>query len=513
MEATVATTAAAPEQTNASVSEASASSSSSPVKFAGRTRVKDLVGREDGGLGLVDAEVVVAGWIKTIRFGNKNRLAFINLNDGSSLSGIQIVVDDSKEGFDQLRRTECSTGASVWVGGKVVKSPGKGQAIELLAHRVALLGGSAPLEYPLAGKKDFTMEYLRDIAHLRARTNTFSAVTRVRNALSWATHQFFQEKGFLYVHTPLITCSDCEGAGEMFQVTTLLNGVKKPEEVVRTPTGEVDYAQDFFGRPAYLTVSGQLNGEYYACGLGNIYTFGPTFRAENSNTRRHLAEFWMIEPEMAFYDLHDNMDLAEAYVKHCIKHVLTHCAEDMKWLESIYKGEGGSLLARLEHVVATPFSRITYTEAIEALLKSGATFEEKVEWGIDMSSEHERYLTEKIYNGPTIVTDYPKDFKAFYMRLNDDGKTVAAMDVLMPTLGELIGGSQREERLDVLRERFREHNLPEEPYKAYLDTRRFGSVPHSGFGLGFERLVLFVTGIENIRDVIPFPRYPKHALF
>lgn len=480
--------------------------------FSSRWTVRDILGREDGGVGLVDQEGVVAGWIRTVRFGNKGKLAFINLNDGSLITGLQVVCDSNKEGFDQLKATDCSAGASIWIFGKVVKSPAKGQTVEFLASKVALVGGCDPLTYPLAGK-GHSVEFLREQAHLRARTNTFSAVARVRNGLSFATHQFFQAKGFLNVHTPLITCSDCEGAGEMFQVTTLLNNVKKPEEVARTPTGEINYAEDFFGKPSYLTVSGQLNGEYYACGLGNIYTFGPTFRAENSNTRRHLAEFWMIEPEMAFYDLVDNMDLAEAYVKHCIQHVLTTYPEDMKFLDSVYKGEGGSLLARLEHVLATPFTRITYTEAIEALLKSGAKFEEKVEWGIDMSSEHERYLTEKIYNTPVIVTDYPKDFKAFYMRLNDDGKTVAAMDVLMPTLGELIGGSQREERLDVLRARFAEHKLPEEPYKAYLDTRRFGSVPHSGFGLGFERLVLFVSGVENIRDAIPFPRYPKHAQF
>jgi len=476
-----------------------------------RWQVRELLGAADGGLSFVDQEGSVAGWIRAIRFGKKGQLAFINLNDGSLLGGLQIIAEDDKEGFAQLKLPECGVGASLRVFGKVVKSPAKGQTIEFFASKVVLIGGCDPLAYPLSGK-GHSMEFLRDIAHLRARTNTFSAMSRVRNGLAFATHQFFQQKGFLYVHTPLITCSDCEGAGEMFQVTTLLNGAKKPEEVKRTPTGEINYAEDFFGRPSYLTVSGQLNGEYYACGLGNIYTFGPTFRAENANTRRHLAEFWMIEPEMAFYDLQDNMDLAEEYVKYAIKHVLATYPDDMKFLDSIHKGEGG-LLARLENVLAAPFARITYTEAIDSLIKSGATFEDKVEWGIDMGAEHERYLTDKIYNGPVIVTDYPKEFKAFYMRLNDDGKTVAAMDVLIPTLGELIGGSQREERLDVLQERFKEHNLPEEPYKAYLDTRRFGSVPHSGFGLGFERLVLFVTGLENIRDVIPFPRYPKHALF
>lgn len=335
---------------------------------------------------------------------------------------------------------------------------------------------------------------------------------RVRNALAYATHRFFQERSFVYLHTPLITTSDCEGAGEMFQVTTLLNSAKRPEAVAKTQAGEIDYAQDFFGRPAYLTVSGQLNGEHYASALSNIYTFGPTFRAEDSNTRRHLAEFWMIEPEMAFFDLHDTMDLAEAYVKFCIQYALDTCPEDMQFLDKNYKGEG-NLLKRLQQVVSTPFKRITYTQAIQALIDSKKKFEEPVSWGIDMGSEHECFLTEQIFKSPVIVTDYPKTFKAFYMRLNEDGKTVAAMDVLMPTLGELIGGSQREERLDVLLERFKEKGLPEEPYQAYLDLRRFGTVPHSGFGLGFERLVLFTTGAQNIRDVIPFPRYPKHALF
>jgi asparaginyl-tRNA synthetase len=480
-------------------------------KFVGRVAIKSILGRSDQGEGLIGSLVIVAGWVRTIRLQGGGKFAFVNLNDGTFFEGLQIVVDSDKPGFDVFKRTECATGASMWFKGRIVKSPGKKQKVELLAVEVDLVGGCDPLKYPLA-PKEHSMEFLREVAHLRARTNTISAVMRVRNALAFATHKFFQEKDFVYMHTPLITTSDCEGAGEMFQVTTLLSGAKKPEELPTTPGGELDYAKDFFGRPAYLTVSGQLNGEHYASALSNIYTFGPTFRAEDSNTRRHLAEFWMIEPEMAFYDLHDCMDLAEAYVKYAIKYALDTCPEDMQFLDKNYKGEG-NLLKRLLQVVSTPFKRITYTQAIDALLKSKKTFEEPVSWGIDLSSEHERYLTEQIFKTPVIVTDYPKSFKAFYMRLNEDQQTVAAMDVLMPTLGELIGGSQREERLDVLIERFKEKGLPQEPYQAYLDLRRFGSVPHAGFGLGFERLVLFTTGIENIRDSIPFPRYPKHALF
>jgi len=351
---------------------------------------------------------------------------------------------------------------------------------------------------------------LRTIAHLRPRTNTIGAVTRVRNQLAFAIHKYYVEKGFYYINTPLITASDCEGAGEMFGVTTLMNGINSVKDIPATPEGKPDYTKDFFGRPSFLTVSGQLNGEIYACALSKIYTFGPTFRAENSHTTRHLAEFWMIEPEMAFYDLHDNMDLAEDFIKSVIKHVLETCPEDMAFFNQ-YVEKG--LLDRLKNVLENPFERITYTQAVDILKKTGQKFVVPVEWGLDLASEHERYLTEVVYKKPVIVTDYPKEFKSFYMRLNDDGKTVAAMDILVPKIGEIIGGSQREERLDVLEKRLEEVKLPKENYSWYLDLRRFGTVTHSGFGLGFERLVQFTTGVENIRDVIPFPRYPGHADF
>jgi len=495
--------------------------------FSNRTTLKEILAREDQGVGLVNHSFIVSGWVRTIRLAQKNTIAFVSLNDGSSSRSLQIVVDSDVPGFSDLEKTDANTGASIWAKGRLVASKGKGQKVEMLATKVMLLGGSDPTTYPLA-PKEHTMEHLRDVAHLRCRTATISAVARIRNALAFATHTFFQEKGFLYLHTPIITASDCEGAGEMFQITTLLSpqkgGSKTFIDDVPTVTHkqvvegqekevkEIDYSKDFFDRPAYLTVSGQLNGEQYACGLSNIYTFGPTFRAEYSFTARHLAEFWMIEPEMAFYDIHDNMNLAEAYLKFVLKYALDHCPDDMEFFDKLDKNKP-SLLNRLKQVIETPFKRITYTEAIEALIKSGKKFEVEPVWGIDMGSEHERFLTEQIFKMPIIVTNYPKSFKAFYMRLNEDGKTVAAMDVLVPRVGEIIGGSQREERMDVLLQMIAEKGLKEESYKHYLDLRRYGSVPHAGFGLGFERLVLFTTGIENIRDVIPFPRWPKHAEF
>jgi len=497
--------------------------------FSNRTTIKAILCRDDEGAGLVNKTFIICGWVRTIRLAQKNTIAFVSLNDGSTFKSLQIVVDNDVPGFADLERTDANTGASVWAKGKLVASKGKGQKVEMLAAKVKLLGGSDPMSYPLA-PKEHTMEHLRGHAHLRARTATVSAMARIRNALAFATHTFFQERGFIYLHTPIITASDCEGAGELFQVTTLLN---PPQKATKTylhniPTilagketlesgevrelREIDYTEDFFDRPAYLTVSGQLNGEQYACALSNIYTFGPTFRAEYSFTPRHLAEFWMIEPEMAFYDLQDNMALAEAYLKFTLQYALDHCPDDMAFFDKQDKSKP-SLLTRLKHVIETPFRRITYTEAIEALIKSGKKFEVDPVWGIDMGSEHERFLTEQIFKMPIIVTDYPKDFKAFYMRQNDDGRTVAAMDVLVPRVGEIIGGSQREERMDMLLKMIAEKKLKPESYAHYLDLRRFGSVPHAGFGLGFERLVMFCTGIDNIRDVIPFPRWPKHAEF
>jgi len=391
-----------------------------------------------------------------------------------------------------------------------VESPGKNQLVELQSKKIEVLGECEAGKYPLAkGRQE--LEYLRTIAHLRPRTNTIGAVTRVRNALAFATHLFFLWKGYVYIHTPIITGSDCEGAGEMFQITTLLNGLQFPKDIPQVKeTGKIDYSSEFFGHPTYMTVSGQLNGEIYACSMSNIYTFGPTFRAEVSHTPRHLAEFWMIEPEIAFADLEENMQIAEDYLKFCVKYAMDTCPEDMDFFNKfIEKG----LIERLQNVLSSPFERITYTQAIDILIKSGQKFEKAVSWGLDLASEHERYITEKVFKKPTIITDYPKEFKSFYMRMNEDGKTVAAMDILVPKIGEIIGGSQREERLDRLEKRIEELKLAKENYSWYLDLRRYGSVPHSGFGLGFERLVLFTTGIENIRDVIPFPRFPGHAEF
>lgn len=435
----------------------------------------------------------VKGWVRTRR-GNKN-VQFVALNDGSTINNLQIVFDLSKFSEEQLK--PITTGSSIHVKGEIVESQGSGQSVELLADELEIYG-TAPADYPLQ-KKGHTMEFLREKAHLRPRTNTFGAVLRIRHALAFAIHKFFNDKGFFYFHTPLITASDCEGAGAQFQVTTLpLTDLPKTED------GSIDYSKDFFGKMANLTVSGQLEGELGATALGLIYTFGPTFRAENSNTPRHLSEFWMIEPEMAFYEIEDNMDLAEEFIKYCINYALEHCYDDIKFLNDHFdKG----LIDTLKFVVDNDFVRLPYTEGIKILEESGKKFEFPVYWGVDLASEHERYLVEEHFKKPVILTDYPKEIKAFYMKLNDDGKTVRAMDVLFPKIGEIIGGSQREENYEKLLSRIKEMGL--EGMDWYLDTRKYGTVPHSGFGLGFERLVLFVTGMQNIRDVIPFPRYPK----
>lgn len=466
-----------------------------------RTKIRKLKELSSCTGEVTSQEVTLSGWVRTVR--HQKSFSFVELNDGSTLSNFQIVVPADLPRYEEWH-TQLTTGAAITVRGKVVESPGKGQTLEMQAFEVTMVGECPADRYPLQ-KKRHTFEYLRTIAHLRPRTNTFGAIARVRNALAFATHCFFQERGFLYVHTPIITASDCEGAGEMFQVTTLdLN------QVPRTSEGAIDYASDFFSKPAYLTVSGQLNGEICACALSDIYTFGPTFRAENSNTSRHLAEFWMIEPEMAFADLHDNMACAESYLKFLLNYVLERCPEDMTFFNQ-YISPG--LLERLQHIIETPFERMTYTEAIQRLQQSSKSFEFPVKWGLDLQSEHERYLAEECVGKPLIVTDYPKEIKAFYMRANEDGKTVAAMDVLFPQVGEIIGGSQREERLSYLEKRLQEAGLSCESYSWYLELRQYGSVPHAGFGAGFERLVQFTTGMENIRDVIPFPRYPGKAEF
>lgn len=450
---------------------------------------------------LVGTEVTVKGWVRTVR--NQKTFAFIEVNDGSCLSNLQVIANPDLPNYEKTL-SQLSTGVSVAITGVVVESPGKHQELELQAKDIKIIGPCDPESYPLQ-KKRHTFEFLRTIAHLRPRTNTLGAVTRIRNALAFATHLFFQEKGFLYIHTPIITASDCEGAGKMFQVTTL-----DQASVPKTKEGNVDYAQDFFGKPAYLTVSGQLNGEIYACALSDIYTFGPTFRAENSNTSRHLAEFWMIEPEMAFADINDDQDCAEAYLKFIFKYILENCQEDMQFFD---KHVSTGVIQRLQHIVETPFERASYTYAVRILEKSNKPFEFPVKWGSDIQSEHERYLAEEFFAKPVIITDYPKQIKAFYMRENEDGKTVAAMDVLVPKVGEIIGGSQREERLDVLEKKIKDMGLHAEDYWWYLELRKYGSVPHAGFGAGFERLVQFATGMENIRDVIPFPRFPGRADF
>ena len=445
-------------------------------------------------------DVVVKGWVRTKR-GNKN-VAFIALNDGSTINNIQVVCDLAK--FPDELMKQITTGACLSVKGPLVESMGSGQAVEVQAAEIEVLGTADPDTYPLQ-KKGHSMEFLREIAHLRPRTNTFGAVLRIRHAMAFAIHKFFNDKGFVYLHTPLITGSDCEGAGEMFQVTTMdLNNIPRKED------GSIDFDKDFFGRQTALTVSGQLEGELGATALGEIYTFGPTFRAENSNTPRHLAEFWMVEPEMAFYEVDDLMDLEEEFIKYLVQYALDNCKDDLAFLNKMIDPE---LIERLKSVVSTKFERVTYTKAIEILEKSGQKFEFPVSWGVDLQSEHERYLVEKHFGKPVILTDYPKDIKAFYMKQNDDGKTVRGTDVLFPKIGEIIGGSERESSLEKLQRRIEELKMDTTNLWWYIDTRRFGTCPHSGFGLGFERLLLFVTGMSNIRDVIPFPRTPKSAEF
>ncbi|CAI0627277.1 unnamed protein product [Linum tenue] len=542
--------------------------------FSDRVPIRSIVSRPDGGAGLAGQRIRAGGWVKTGREQGKGAFAFLEVNDGSCLANLQVMVDAGvvEEGLGYL----VATGTSVSVEG-LLKVPPEGakQKIELRVEKVLHVGPVDPAKYPIP-KTRLTLEKLRDRIHFRARTNTISAIARIRNALAYATHSFFQENGFLYVHTPIITTSDCEGAGEMFQVTTIISEAEKLEkDLIKNPPpseadveaaksvvevkadevaklkkakagkaeigaevaelnkgkenlskleeraklkpgipykdGKIDYAADFFGRQAFLTVSGQLQVETYACAVGNVYTFGPTFRAENSHTSRHLAEFWMVEPEIAFADLQDDMNCAEAYVKYMSQWLLDKCSDDMELMAKLYDKV---CIDRLRMVASTPFERISYTEAVEILeeaVKGGKKFENKVEWGIDLASEHERFLTEIKFQKPVIVYNYPKGIKAFYMRLNDDSKTVAAMDVLVPKVGELIGGSQREERYEVIKERILDMELPLEPYEWYLDLRRFGTIKHSGFGLGFERMILFATGIDNIRDVIPFPRYPGRA--
>lgn len=466
-----------------------------------RTKIKQIKQRTPQQPSLIGQELTVKGWVRTVR--NQKTFAFIEINDGSTLSNLQVVATSDLSNFDKTIN-QLSTGVSVSIKGVIKEGEGENKALELQAKEISIIGVCDPEVYPLQ-KKRHSFEFLRSIAHLRPRTNTLGAVTRVRSALAFATHRFFQERGFLYLHTPIITAADCEGAGKMFRVTTLdLENIPKDKE------GHVDYTKDFFEKPAYLTVSGQLNGEIYASALSDIYTFGPTFRAENSNTSRHLAEFWMIEPEMAFADITDNMDCAEAYLKYVLKYTLENCVEDLQFFDK-FVSEG--LIARLQQVVEVPFERATYTYAIRILEKADKTFEYPVSWGVDLQSEHERFLAEEYFAKPLILTDYPKKIKAFYMRANDDDKTVAAMDILVPKIGEIVGGSQREERLDVLTKKLAENNLHPEDYWWYLELRKYGSVPHSGFGAGFERLVQFVTGMENIRDVIPFPRYPGKAEF
>jgi asparaginyl-tRNA synthetase len=478
-----------------------------------RTKIKEILLN-----GEINKEIVAKGWVRTKR--ESKNVIFITLNDGSTIQNLQVVVQPDTIDADILGRI--NTGAGLSVKGILIESMGAGQRVELSANDIILYGEADPDEFPIQPKRH-TLEFLREKAHLRFRTNTFGAVTRVRHAMIFAIHKFFTDKGFYNIHTPIITGSDAEGAGEMFRVT-ILDPVKPP----LTETGEVDYKQDFFGKPTNLTVSGQLEGELAALAMSDIYTFGPTFRAENSNTSRHLAEFWMIEPEMAFYDINDDMDLAEEMLKYLVKYALDNCREDLDFLAKRLEDEEKNkkqeerqsmgLIEKLEFVLEDKFERITYTEAIDILMKSKPNKEKKFtyvieKWGADMQSEHERYLVEKYFRKPVIITGYPKEIKAFYMKQNDDGKTVRAMDVLFPQIGEIVGGSQREEEMDKLQQRIKEMHIPAETLWWYLETRKFGSVPHSGFGMGFERLMMFVTGMGNIRDVIPFPRTPQNAEF
>eukprot|EP00439_Symbiodinium_sp_Y106_P044202 s451_g5.t1 len=510
----------APSAASASAPSAKPKAAAQPFEdrysdaVGGRSEIKRIVAAEDQGKSLVGKKVSVCGWVRTAREADKGKIMFVQLNDGSTPLDIQVVIDSGAKGFDSLKG-KVGTGASMKCTGEVVASPGGKQAVEVLVKgdgsEVILFGGVDAKEYPLS-KKGHSHEFLRSIAHLRPRSNLIGCVARVRSALAYATHEFFRSNGFMYVHTPLITAADCEGAGEMFQVTTMMAEAEKDGKPLPMVNGKFDYTKDFFQKPAFLTVSGQLSVENYCCALSKVYTFGPTFRAENSHTSRHLAEFWMIEPELAFADIHDDMNVAEDYLKYCVRYVMENHKQDLDFFEDkIEKG----LIKRLENLLAEPFARVTYTEAIDILLKESpkAKFQVPVEWGMDLGSEHERHLAEKVFKKPTVVYNYPKDIKAFYMRLNEDNKTVAAMDVLAPAIGEVIGGSQREERLDVLDRRITEMDLNPQDYWWYRDLRRFGSVPHSGFGLGFERLIMLTTGVENIRDVIPYPRYPGHAEF
>ena len=463
-----------------------------------RTKIKNIL--KGVSKNFIGKTITIGGWIKTIR--NQKKFSFLSINDGSIFSNFQIIIDDKCRDYPLIEKL--TTGCSVIIKGKIVESPGQNQSLEMQAERITLYGSCDIETYPLQ-KKRHSFEFLRTIAHLRPRTNTQGAVSRVRSALAYATHKFFQEKDFLYVQTPIITGSDCEGGGEMFRVTTLDHtNLEKLED------GTIDYSKDFFGKSSYLTVSGQLNAESLSCGLCDVYTFGPTFRAENSNTSRHLAEFWMIEPEMAFADLNDDMQSSEEYIKYVIEHVLKNCEEDMQFFNNfIEKG----LIKRLNNVLESNFERLPYTEAIKILQKSNKKFEFPIKWGSDLQSEHERYLTEEHFKKPVIIKDFPSKIKAFYMRSNDDNKTVAAMDVLVPKIGELAGGSQREERADILERKIEKMNLRKEDYWWYLDLRKYGTVPHSGYGVGFERLIQFITGMENIRDVIAFPRFPGHVDF
>lgn len=465
------------------------------MKDIKRTKIKELLNTDT-----FDREVNIKGWVRTKR-GNK-KIAFIAVNDGSTIHHIQVVAE--KEMFDEELMKNITTGSCISVNGLLVESMGKGQTVEIRAQEIELYGSADPQAYPLQ-KKGHTLEFLREIAHLRPRTNTFGAVLRIRHAMSYAIHKFFNDRGFYYLHTPIVTGSDAEGAGAMFRVTTL--DLKTPP---KNKDGSIDFTEDFFGKETNLTVSGQLEAELGALALSEVYTFGPTFRAENSNTPRHLAEFWMIEPEMAFYDIHDDMDLAEDFLQYLMKYALENCKDDLEFLNKMYDE---SLIERIRFIVDNEFQRIDYTTAIDVLKQSGQKFEFPVEWGTDLQSEHERYLVEKHYERPVIITNYPKSIKAFYMKQNDDGKTVRAMDVLFPGIGEIIGGSQREENLERLKSWIDDLEIPEKDLWWYLETRKFGTAPHSGFGLGFERLILFMTGMSNIRDVIPFPRTPKNAEF
>ncbi|MZG53369.1 MAG: asparagine--tRNA ligase [Nitrospinae bacterium] len=461
-----------------------------------RIKIKELLNRTQG-----EKSVLVKGWVRTRR-DSKGGFSFLEINDGSCQANIQAIIEHSLKDFSELDK-KITTGSCVAISGQLVASEGKGQKMEIQVAEIEVYGSADVETYPLQ-KKRHSFEFLREIAHLRPRTNTFGSVMRVRSRLAYAIHRFFNDRGFVYLNSPIITTSDCEGAGEMFQVTTL--------DLVNPPKveGNIDYTQDFFGEKTSLTVSGQLEGEIYALALSEIYTFGPTFRAENSNTSRHLSEFWMVEPEMAFYDLDDDMDLAEEFIKYLLADVLENCPNDMEFFnQRIDK----TILETLQNIIDSEFERLTYTDAIHLLQKSTETFTYSVEWGCSLQAEHERYLSEKVFKKPIIVYNYPEKIKSFYMKLNEDGETVRAMDVLLPKLGEIIGGSQREDDYDILLKRLKDNNLDPEEYWWYLDLRKFGSAPHSGFGLGFERLVQFVTGMENIRDVIPFPRTPKHARF